>query len=264
MNNVETVGEVFREYFGTWLFPGLVLTAIAVFLIRGKKRERFYAGVSLLIMAVICSDWFYRLCQSMGIKNEYYRFLWMLPVIPICALLFTGIQSLIPWKTIRALLAAAVFLGIAAVGTGYLTEEEISLPENKYGVENRILEVSQALKDCRQEKEPVILCDEFVALRIRQLDPSVRLAAGREAYLNYARGLRQRKSTKAGMNLAHTGYAARKRQLRKFFREREVDYVILSNEVANEENMKKYGCKAVSATPAYTIFMVDLQAVSAS
>lgn len=256
MNNVETVGEVFREYFGGWLFPGLVVVALVIFLIRGKGKEKLYAGVSLLVLAAICNDWFYRLCQSMGIKNEYYRFLWMIPVIPICALLFSKIQALFPWKILRALFAAAVFFGLAALGRGYLTGEEISLPENKYGVEDRILEVAQALKDCRQVEEPLILCDEFVALRIRQLDPSVRLSAGREAYLNYARGMRQKKSMKAGMNLAHTGFAARKKRIRKFFREREVDYVILSNEIANEENLAKYGCAAVSATSAYTIFEV--------
>ncbi len=256
MNNVETVVEVIQEYFGTFFFPIFFCLAVVVFLIKGKKRERVYIGVALLMLAMICNDWFYKLCQSFGIKNEYYRFLWMVPVIPGCALLAAKVRERMPGKILKLAVLAVVFFGAGFLGKTYLTEAEIQVPENKYGVENRILELAQALSDCREMKEPVILCDEFVALRIRQVDPSIRLSAGRKAYLRYARGEDQDKRMKAGLRLAHTGSVQLKRRVKKFFKRQQVDYVVLSNEVANEENMRKYGCIPVSGTEAYTIFQV--------
>lgn len=256
MNNIETAAGVIREYFGAFFFPALFGLATVLFFIRGKKRERIYIGVSLLVLAVICNDWFYGLCQSFGIKNEYYRFLWMVPVISGCALLVVKAKELAPGKILKAAVLALAFFGAGFLGKTYLTEAEIQLPENKYGVEDRILELAQALSDCRDTEEPVILCDEFVALRIRQIDPSLRLAVGREAYLHYARGESQGKLRRAGLNLAHTGSVGRKRRIKRFFKMQKVDYVILSNEIANEENMKKYGCIPVSGTKDYTIFQV--------
>lgn len=256
MNNIDTVSEVIREYFGGLFFPILLGLAVVVFFIKGNKKERISIGVSLAVLAIICNDWFYGLCQSVGIKNEYYRFLWMVPVIPMCALFLAKLKERLQWKVLKLALIILVFAGAAYSGEHYLTKAQMALPENKYGVEDRILELVQALKDCREEEEPVILCDEFVALRIRQIDPTVRLAAGRKAYLRYARGQKQSKRMKAGLNLAHTGSVQRKKRLRKFFKMQQVDYVVLSNEIANGENMKEYGCEAVSATPDYTIFRV--------
>lgn len=256
MNNVETVIEVIWEYFGSLFFPVLFCAAMVIFFIKGKKKERFCMGAALLALVLICNDWFYGLCQSFGMKNEYYRFLWMVPVIPVCALLIAKARERIPTKALKLAVLVVAFGGAAFFGKTYLTKAEIGIPENKYGVENRILELVQALSDCREMEEPVILCDEFVALRIRQIDPTLRLAAGRTAYLRYARGEEQDKRMRAGLRLAHTGSVQLKRRVRKFFKRQGVDYVVLSNEIANEENMKKYGCKPVSATKDYTIFRV--------
>lgn len=256
MNNVETALDVIWEYFGSLFFPVLFCAAVVIFFIKGKKKERFCMGLALLVLALICNDWFYGLCQRFGMKNEYYRFLWMVPVIPMCALLIAKARELIPNKALKLAVLVVAFAGAAFFGKTYLTKAEIGIPENKYGVEDRILELVQALSDCREVEEPVILCDEFVALRIRQIDPSLRLALGREAYLHYARGQSQGKLRKAGLTLAHTGSVERKKRIKRFFKVEQVDYVILSNEIANGENMKKYGCKPVSATDHYTIFQV--------
>lgn len=256
MNNVEYAIEVVTEYFGGWFFPMLAVLGAAVLLFKGTKKARIYTGASLILLLLVYSDLFYGICKKAGMGSEYYRFLWILPVIPLGAVFLAKCREKIHSKILQGVFLILVFALAFSSGNTYLTREEIALPENKYGVSDSILEVIQALKDCREMEEPVILCDEFVALRIRQLDPTVRLSVKRNGYLDYARGNRVRQIAKAALDMTTRGAVEKKKQFRKFLKRRKVDYVILSNTVADEAYMEKFGCIPVSGTGEYTIFKV--------
>ena len=84
MDGVTNVIEVFRRYNGeTWFFP-LFLAAIAWMLVRADKRNRRSA---LLTIAAACLFVFNQavfLLAGKAIGTEtYYRFLWMIPVVPM-------------------------------------------------------------------------------------------------------------------------------------------------------------------------------------
>ena len=173
--------EAVKSAYGDYGFVALYgfCLAMGLVLLQGKGKQ--FAISACLITVVVFTPFFYRLWADLNEANVYWRALWMLPIIPICAMAV----ALVVEKAHRTWLRiAVVILGVSAfiLCGGYVytkaypprafsaTQRPEKLPEDVVDVGEVLLEL---------EDYPRVVADSSLSVYLRQYSGRIQMPYAR-------------------------------------------------------------------------------------
>ncbi|MBO6134129.1 MAG: hypothetical protein J6P05_07350 [Lachnospiraceae bacterium] len=177
------------RYSGTCFYLVWFAVLCIYYAVKGTLYEkRAFALPGLLLLLTVFNPFFpLILNRFFDVNSEYYRFIWIAPVIPLLAYAGTSFVTRDKYKGGRAvpiffavafaLMASGVFMHAAG------NDNSKPLAENPFKVPNEVLEVSRIIHSASDSTFPKAICDLNMEMELRQYDSTILLSASREQYL---------------------------------------------------------------------------------
>ena len=189
----EGLRYIFRciaEYSGQCFYLVLYLAALIFIFLKGDKGLRgifIYPAVITVLtvynpfLPVIINHFF-------DVNQEYYRLLWISPVIIAVSFALTLCISEFA-KTSAAHLAYFIAAVLLLIGLGsFVYSDGYVRSENVYKLPQEIISVSEALHKDSDKAFPKAAGDFELSMQLRQYDATILLTGTREEYLNILNG----------------------------------------------------------------------------
>ncbi len=176
-------------YEGNFYFL-LYLAALAFIFIKGGRRmkEVFIPQFIAMVLTVYNPLFPVALNSLFDVNKEYYRFLWMAPVViamsAVSVMLITGYTKDMIRGCGLFLFIACVFIACGS----FLYKEGYIISPNIYHMPTEIPEVSRIIHEDSDREYPRALFEYDYNMLIRQYDGRILLSCDREAYLNAISG----------------------------------------------------------------------------
>lgn len=200
---------------------------------------------------------------ALHFENEYYRFFWILPVIPGTA--YYGVRLVFAVRTGwgKALAAAAAAVILVCLGTPLEgVVRNFQMVENIYKVPDDLIEACRIIHEDGDQEHPRVVFDISLNTVARQYDPSLGLVLGRDAVL-YRDGsavvtvdpesLVYRRQ-KVIMDKVFYGEKVRWKKFRRVLIRTRTDYLVLKKEAHLSPYLKKAGCRTVGRAGEYVVY----------
>lgn len=184
------LGKVLAEYKGTWIFLAAYVAMVLIYLLQKNRQLREIFVYPFLIQLLTVYNIFILdpLIPKLGLTTRYYRFLWILPVVPVIGIFSVWLLQKVTYKAAKPVLFCFITAGIIAVGFNHRILQTEGWPsnmklENSYKVPDEIIEVS-ALLHSEGVKDPVVIYGYQEILLMRGYDASIISPIGREDIIN--------------------------------------------------------------------------------
>ena len=195
------------------------------------------------------------------VNKEYYRFLWMAPII-IC---IAAAGSIIVFEyagssRIRRAASALLIICILVSGGTFLYKDGYIPSPTIYHMPTEIPEVSRLIHEDADEEYPRAMFEYDYNMMIRQYDASILLACDREAYMEAMGGGVTYESAMEEGNYIHRllavvglGIRIPGDYLRSALENTHTEYVVVTNASGNVDYLKGAGLTVVGETANHTI-----------
>jgi len=147
--------EISQRSMIRWSIPYVIVLALTVF--------------NVVLMRFVVS--------KLGMEDEYYRFIWLLPVTVVTG--FAAARVVVRRRSwwmqmalIAALSAVMLFTGKTILGRGF------SLAENLYKVPSEVIEISEIIHEDSDEENLKVIAEFDLVVLLNQYDPSICLEIG--------------------------------------------------------------------------------------
>ena len=276
------VGICMKYYWGGCLFFVLFCAGIFWNVLSlaggrfGKKEACTKAGrqpaVVLISMTIVLFLTVYNpflvkyVIPALHFENEYYRFFWILPVIPGTAYYAVRLVFALRtgWgKALAALAAAAVlaFLGTPLEGV----VKNFQMVENIYKVPDDLMDACRIIHEDGDQEHPRVVFDISLNTVARQYDPSLGLVLGRDAVL-YRDGsavvtvdpesLVYRRQ-KVIMDKVFYGEKVGWKRFRRILKKTRTDYLVLKKDAGLSPYLKRAGCRKAGEAGKYIVYRFE-------
>ena len=204
------------------------------------------------------------LIAKVKFENEYYRFIWILPVIPAVAYYGVKLVSVFRKKWQRALAAIVVLGCFVLLGNpldGVVTN--FAMTENIYKVPDDLRAVCDVIHQNQENDFPRVVFDSSLNSIVRQYDAGIGLVISRNASI-YRAG-----STVAGSFDENSGFYKRQKalldvidyhiydspdQFKKALRKTKTDFVVTAIGQVDHEFLVNNGCELVAQTETHYVY----------
>lgn len=258
-----------EQYWGTCLFPVLFLAGILWSLFCHRKQEaRVFLGYAVFLLLTVYNPFFVKyIVPKVNFENEYYRFFWILPVIPGVAYYAVRLVFAVKnkWGKVLAALALAGVMAVAGTPLQGVVQN-FALAENIYKVPNDLRAACDIIHaDCGEES-PRVVFDNYLNSIARQYDASLQLVLHRNAVL-YRAG-----STVAGtmnedgswyrrqrviMDMVYYEQPVRLQKFQYVLKRTRTDYLVLPIILTNHDRIREAGCEPIAQTENYVVYRFD-------
>ncbi len=168
------------------LYLLLYLAALILITVKGTKRERliFLPQAVTALLTVFNPVFPVVLNRFFDVNKEYYRFLWMLPVI--CAVSFAVVNIVfdLSKNAVRGVIASLIFICIFGTAGNFIYENGYGRTENIYQMPGELLQVCDIIHRDSDAAFPKAMAEYDYSMQIRQYDASILLACDREQYID--------------------------------------------------------------------------------
>ncbi|MCR4908042.1 MAG: hypothetical protein K5985_04365 [Lachnospiraceae bacterium] len=199
------------------------------------------------------------------VNNEFYRFLWAVPVVITVSASLTVALGLgrTPGRRVTVFLSSCCFL----IALGSFVYRDGFIPAvNSYKIQPEVLAVSELIHADSDVEYPRAICDFDMEMEIRQYDGKILLAATREEYLNALSG------TEVDENIAEKQKHPNRilkvvaleeelpvEEFQESLEETGTEYVVLSGRSPLLPYLERAGLKEIGSTPARVIYRYTLK-----
>ena len=174
-----------KYWSGCW-FPWLFLFGCVIGRIFYKKKTgRIFWGYLVTLCLTVYNPLIVNLVLSvLKFNMEYYRFFWLLPVVPALAYYLVTISYLPKWTGVKVIVACTGAVLIMILGNPMDTVAvDYKFIDNPYKVPDDLEEVCAAIHQYSSKENPRVVLDLELNLYARQYDPSLRMVLSRNAVL---------------------------------------------------------------------------------
>ena len=269
-----SIFDMFLQYIDNNYLLG-VLFVISIFYYIGKafykdtsnpSRTENKQGFAALLVVIflfltVFNPFLYPYLSTIADSGaSYYRFIWIIPMVAISScflteLIFAVYQRL---SAKRLALASAVITALVLCsaimlsGTSYLTEKNLTFPENKFTISRASLDISQFIQDDPDhDGEAVVLAPTEIMMELLAYDISINPALPRSEYLEYGSG---DSYTEALLSMVlegaqrGTGYTA------YYLHKLDVDYIVALTNFHLDEYLTNIDYPVYNRTGDYTVY----------
>ena len=183
MDGVNRVFKVIQQYNGQSVLPVIILLGILFFILKDKKTTK-YLIIYLGMLLIIFNEATYYFIRKIGEGMTYYRFLWMIPMVPIGAFLIVKLFEAIENRKTK-ILTACILTVCFLITSGIDFGKFLNLPENVYQMPQDMVDVCDIIESDRGEKSPVVvLTDKSLMYGIREYNANIQeVLEGDDGYL---------------------------------------------------------------------------------
>ena len=257
-----------ENYWSGCLLPVFFLAGVLwdIFYRRRKESRVFLYYLVFLALTVYNPVLVKYVIPKVHFENEYYRFIWILPVIPGAAYYVVRIVEAVRFRWLKAVTALILAAVIVTTGTPVPgIAKDYVMAENIYKVPNELRSVCDVIhQDCDKE-QPKVVFDNELNLVARQYDPSLILVLDRNFTL-YRAG-----STVVGNYENSKAYQIQKvimdvisyqmdvgiDKFRQVLKRTETDYLVLPVDLTNHDYIRQAGCTPVAQTEKYVVYRFE-------
>ena len=183
MRNVNSIREILYAYGGDSWIVGIFLAVLIFFFASLKGKNRKYVIYYVVCGILIYNPIFWGLIEKLGGKAEYYRFLWLMPIVPM---LSAGVVLAVKKgnsKKDKAVMFLLCILVLFLAGKTYLTQSNMLPSENKYKIPDETIKISELMEEQKEEPYVTVAVDAQTELTLRQYNASFIYGISRETYL---------------------------------------------------------------------------------
>lgn len=186
---IKYLGEVLLRYNGGCIYLAVYFACIIFLCVKGSKRDfKIFVPMTVLLLLTVYNPLFpLVLSKFADINSEYYRFLWITPIIVLVPYTLTKLIFFIKdnyKKRGELYLLVVIAVLIVLSGGKYLySVTDFKLAENIYKVPNELIEVSEKLHEVSLDEYPKAYLEYEYNMQMRQYDPKILLTIDREDYI---------------------------------------------------------------------------------
>lgn len=210
--NASSVFDMLLQYIDHHYLLGMIFLLSILYHIRKAFRHSRGLGAAVLaavlfLFATVFNPLLYsRLSLIADGGASYYRFLWVIPLVPLGGCFLAEAAQGLPAISVKSprirklfsrpvriclavLLSAVICLALLLTGSTYLNQDNLSVPENKFTISRAALDISQFAQDDPEHTDAdVILAPTELMMELEAYDLSLVPALGRNEYLSYGTG----------------------------------------------------------------------------
>ena len=260
------VDACMRLYWSSCWYPLLFVVGLICTLIWGRKRNsRIFIGYTLFLLLTVYNPLVVKyMIPRFKFENEYYRFIWIIPVVPAVAYYGVRLVTMFKKKWLRVLLAIAVSVGFMILGNpldGVVTN--FAMTENIYKVPNDLRAVCDVIHQNQENDFPRVVFDNGLNSIVRQYDAGIATVISRNASI-YRAG-----STVAGTYDEDSSFYKRQKALldvidyhiyedkegfRSALKKSKTDFIVTLTEQTDNEWLTDCGCELITQTESHLIY----------
>lgn len=186
---IKYLGEVLSRFNGGCIYPAIYFACIIFLCVKGSKRDfKIFVPMTLFLILTVYNPVFPLILSKFAdINSEYYRFLWITPVIILVPYTITKLILYIKGncgKNGNLLIIALLTIMIIVSGGRFLySVTKFEIAENIYKVPNELIEVSEKLHEISEDEYPKAYLEYEYNMQMRQFDPKILLTIDREDYI---------------------------------------------------------------------------------
>lgn len=261
MQGVSNVFSVVKKYNGDTWFLLFFLAAAGYLLVTGEREERrkiflvFAASVLL-----VYNDVSFRIVSKVIGSDTYYRFFWMVPVVPLVG--YVLVDLFIRRKTAvgKGLVAGMAVLLLAAGGTSCVNRDTLKLPSQVHYVDPEIIAMGELIEADKSREFPRVASSIEIALPIRLSNSSLRNVISRNTYLKNGE-IKTNTGTKRRQKQAYrlvNGDHLKAETIQSLIDRSNIDYFVIADRYQMDDLMTEAGCTVLAGTGNYTIYRTFL------
>lgn len=251
------------------LFQGegyfLYLTAVCLIYLLIRKKEpwkSFWGLYGAFLVLIVFNPLIWRVVDLLGMDDEYYRFLWLIPVTPLAAYALATLVTKLQKRTLR-LLALVGAVGVIVFTGKSIFSRSWEPMDNIYKIPDEVIEICEIIRaDCDKD-QPVVASDFDLSVLINQYAPEIDLILSYREIADIQE-LREINDENDGptCRLMHViidekdhdeGY------LKSALSNGNVDYVVVHRGHNARSYIAQSQCKLIAELKQYCIFRVELQ-----
>lgn len=268
MYNVSSVLDTIIAYGGNTCYLSLFILCVVycVYTLDKYKRKQMFC---IMILSVLCiyNDGMRLIISKFTDIETYYRFLWMIPVIPMLAYCFVDLLFRVKEIHKRVIVALLLLVMVTFGGSSYLSEGCFALPENRYNIPDDVIAVCNLIKSDRGMENPVVAGDVQVQLPLRTYDASFVWGISREAYLavmdeNYNGEGYQNEAVV--LQTVLDGEIEDTARLREALEALDINYLVIKSEYALDSSLERVACAKIGDCGEYSVYYFDRERVAES
>lgn len=260
------VWECLKTYWGSCAF-GLVFLVGTIFAVCFGKRKisRMFFWYTVFLAVTVYNPLAVKIVvPRLNFTNEYYRFFWILPVVPVIAYYMVELIAKVKEKWKKGLCLAAILIACAVIGTpldGVVTD--FSMIENIYKVPNALPAVCDVIHADSESENPKVVFENGLNNVARQYDASLYLVLYRDAVLFRAGSTVTKKygddnewyqRQKVIMDVVYYQLETEAEEFRKVLDETGTEYLVLEEGLSNHDFIQACGCEVIAQTEGYIVY----------
>ena len=179
-----------QYYSGGGLYLLLFLLGLVYLFRKGTDRDKeIFVYPSIVLILTVYNPVCPVLINSFfDINKEYYRFLWITPVVIMLSYIATKLVTdgdhSKGWRVIVAASLACFLMGLGV----FVYSKGYTASTNIYKMPEEVMQITDIIHQNSSSEYPRALCDYNMNMEIRQYDASILLAANREQYMSAVAG----------------------------------------------------------------------------
>ena len=260
------VDACMRLYWSSCWYPLLFVVGLICTLIWGRKRNsRIFIGYTLFLLLTVYNPLVVKyMIPRFKFENEYYRFIWIIPVVPAVAYYGVRLVTMFKKKWLRVLLAIAVSVGFMILGNpldGVVTN--FAMTENIYKVPNDLRAVCDVIHQNQENDFPRVAFDNGLNSIVRQYDAGIATVISRNASIyragstvagTYAEDSSFYKRQKALLDVIDYHIYEDKEGFRSALKKSKTDFIVTLTEQTDNEWLTDCGCELIAQTESHLIY----------
>ncbi len=259
-----TVFQIYRDVLSGNLWEILFSLSIVFTLCISNRQTQIKGKYQVIIVAlliVICcgNDLSYKILTHFETAETYYRFFWMVPIIPIIAYMIVEMLDMTNKKWIKGISVIIVAGLIIMNSSTYITADTFKVKDTQCGVDYDVVELSELLEKHNAQEYSSIAMPVNMQMQFRSYDAKYNYAITRDGYLYYMNNgyypdVEQYYFDGPLIRCVFMGIQGEEELLRQAIDAVQVDYMVVPKDFGMKEYLESIGCKNIDCTTNYEVF----------
>lgn len=259
MKNTVTIFSILQDYTGNTWFLFFFLAAAGYMLWR-ESRENRKKIIIVMVAAVVLifNDLSLKLVSKVVGSETYYRFLWMVPMVPLIGYVIVDLFVRQKKAVCRGLVIAMAAILLVMGGECTLLDpgEGFEAPGKVNYVDPEIVLMAHLIEQDKDKPYPRVASPANIAIPIRLANSNIRNFIKRKTYLKEGK-LTSKKAKKVRQKRMYqlvNGERLPVKQIKKAVKNGNIDYIIIGTEHQMDDLMLEAGFTILAETGNFTIY----------
>lgn len=241
---------------GTWFVP-LFLAALVYLFWKGDRRCRWNLAIVLgAAVLLIFNDVSFQLVSKVVGEETYYRFLWMVPIVPILGYVLVDLFVRQKRKLGKALVVAAAVFLLACGGTSCVDGSSLKSPSQVNYLNQEAVTIAELIEEDKEMEFPRVAVEYDLVMSMRLANNKIVNFIKRNTYVKQGK-IKKNTGRKMRQYRAYELVNGRRQDVEKVkaaITKGKIHYFVIATKYEMDDLMLEAGCSILTRTENYTIY----------